>query len=211
LIYVADSPFSYADVNDRYLPFANMLHDILGENHKKSHSALITIEDISPMDNPDKLRDIADVLSEKGIPFLVGVIPFYVNPGEGVRVSLSDKPDLVDALKYMVKNGGTIVMHGITHQYKGITASISRKIELGVQEFMKNGLYPMIWETPHYTASFLFYKTISKYFSTAVGKGITKLLLKLFIRFFMVGFCNVVTIRLGILVQGIIFIFRDHY
>ena len=188
LIYVADSPFSYADVNDRYLLFADMLHDILGENHKESHSALIRIEDISPMDNPDKLRDIADVLSEKGIPFLVGVIPFYVNPGEGVRVSLSDKPDLVDALKYMVKNGGTIVMHGITHQYKGITASdfefwdeatnkpikdeseasISRKIELGIQEFMKNGLYPMIWETPHYTASFLLYKTISKYFSTAM-------------------------------------------
>ena len=188
LIYVADSPFSYADENDRYLLFADMLHDILGENHKESHSALIRIEDISPMDNPDKLRDIADVLSERGIPFLVGVIPFYVNPGEGIRVSLSDKPDLVDALKYMVKNGGTIVMHGITHQYKGITASdfefwdevtnkpikdetetsISRKIELGVQEFMKNGLYPMIWETPHYTASFQLYKTISKYFSTAM-------------------------------------------
>src|ERR1035437_8822617 len=188
LIYVADSPFSYADENDRYLLFADMLHDILGENHKESHSALIRIEDISPMDNPDKLREIADVLSEKGIPFLVGVIPFYVDPGAGIRISLSDKPDLVDALKYMVKNGGTIVMHGITHQYKGITASdyefwddvtnkpikdetetsISHKIELGVQEFMKNGLYPMIWETPHYTASFQLYKTISKYFSTAM-------------------------------------------
>ncbi|MDR3611073.1 MAG: polysaccharide deacetylase family protein [Ignavibacteriaceae bacterium] len=188
LIYVADSPFAYADENDRYLLFADMLHDILGEYHKDSHSALIRIEDVSPMDNPDKLRDIADLLSEKGIPFLVGVIPFYVDPGAGVRISLSDKPDLVDALKYIVKNGGTIVMHGITHQYKGITASdfefwdestnkpikdeteasISRKIELGIQEFMKNGLYPMIWETPHYTASFQLYKTISKYFSTAM-------------------------------------------
>jgi uncharacterized protein YdaL len=188
LIYVADSPFSYADENDRYLLFADMLHDILGENHKESHSALIRIEDISPMDNPDKLRDIADVLSERGIPFEVGVIPFFVDPGAGVRISLSDKPDLVDALKYMVKNGATIVMHGITHQYKGITASdfefwdestqkpikdeteagISRKIELGIQEFMKNGLYPMIWETPHYTASILLYKTISKYFSTCM-------------------------------------------
>jgi uncharacterized protein YdaL len=188
ITYVADSPFSYADQNDRYLLFADMLHDILGEFHKESHSALIRIEDVSVIDDPDKLRDIADVLSEKGIPFEVGVIPFYVDPGAGVRISLSDKPDLVDALKYMVKNGGTIVMHGITHQYKGITASdfefwdmstnkpikdeteagISRKIELGIQEFMKNGLYPMIWETPHYTASNLLYKTIAKYFSTAM-------------------------------------------
>ena len=37
-------------------------------------------------------------------------------------MSLSDKPDFVDAIKYMVKNGGTIVMHGVTHQYKGTTA-----------------------------------------------------------------------------------------
>ncbi len=187
-IYVADSPFAYADENDRYLLFADMLHDILGEQHRESHSAIIRIEDISPMDNPDKLRDIADFLSGRGIPFAVGVIPFYVNPGEGIRVSLSDKPDLVDALKYMVKNGGTIIMHGSTHQYKGITASdfefwdevtnkpirdeseaaISRKIELGIQEFMKNGLYPVIWETPHYTASILLYKTIAKYFSTCM-------------------------------------------
>jgi len=187
-IYVADSPFSYADVNDRYLLFADMLHDILGEQHKESHSAIIRIEDISPMDNPDKLRDIADFLSGRGIPFAVGVIPFYVNPGEGVRISLSDKPDLVDALKYMVKNGGTIIMHGSTHQYKGITASdfefwdevtnkpikdeteasISRKIDLGIQEFMKNGLYPVIWETPHYTASIQLYRTIAKYFSTCM-------------------------------------------
>ena len=187
-IYVADSPFAYADVNDRYLLFADMLHDILGEQHKESHSAIIRIEDISPMDNPDKLRDIADFLASKGIPFAVGVIPFYVNPGEGIRVSLSDKPDLVDALKYMVKNGGTIIMHGSTHQYKGITASdfefwdevtnkpikdeteasISRKIDLGIQEFMKNGIYPVIWETPHYTASIQLYKTIAKYFSTCM-------------------------------------------
>jgi len=187
-IYVADSPFSYADVNDRYLLFADMLHDILGEQHKEFHSAIIRIEDISPMDNPDKLRDIADFLSGRGIPFAVGVIPFYVNPGEGVRVSLSDKPDLVDALKYMVKNGGTIIMHGSTHQYKGITAGdfefwdaetnkpikdesesyIARKLDLGIQEFMKNGLYPVIWETPHYTASILLYKTIAKYFSTCM-------------------------------------------
>ena len=38
---------------------------------------------------------------------------------------------------------------------------------MGIQEFMKNGLYPLVWETPHYTASFTLYKTVAKYFSTA--------------------------------------------
>ncbi len=191
--YFADSPFASATETDRYLLFADMLHDILGEQHEESHRAILRIEDIGPLDNPNKLRDIADFLGDRGIPFLFGVYPFYVNPAEGIRVSLSDKPEMVDALKYMVRNGGTLVMHGVTHQYKGMSAAdfefwdestnapikdesaeaFSKKIEMGIQEFMKNGLYPLIWETPHYTASLLFYKTISKYFSTAIEQRLS--------------------------------------
>lgn len=186
LIYFADSPFAYAIPSDHYIYFADVLHDILHEDHEVSHRAMIRIEDVTVYDNPDNLREIADILSSRGIPFMVGVIPFFVDPGEGTRLSLSDNPDLVDALQYMVRNGGTIVMHGITHQYKGVTASDfefwddnlggpikgeteeadARRIEMGIQEFMKNGLYPLVWETPHYTASFTFYRTIAKYFST---------------------------------------------
>jgi len=89
----------------------------------------------------------------------------------------------------MVQNGGTIVMHGVTHQYRGITAvdyefwdettnraireetveGITRKLDMEFQEFMKNGLYPLVWETPHYTASTKLYETVSKYFSTGHG------------------------------------------
>lgn len=187
-MYVADSPFSSISSTDRYLLFADMLHDILNQPHEESHTAIIRIEDVNPMENPDKLRDIADILSKRGIPFLISVIPFYVNPGEGLRISLSDRPEIVDALKYMVQNGGTIVMHGSTHQYKGVTAAdyefwdentnspikdengeaFARKIEMGIQEFMKNGLYPLAWETPHYTGSFLLYRTVAQYFSTAI-------------------------------------------
>jgi uncharacterized protein YdaL len=187
LMYFADSPFAYAIPGDHYNYFADYLHDILHEEHEPSHRAMIRIEDVTLYENPDNLREIADILSSRGIPFMVGVIPFFVDPGEGTRLSLSDKPDLVDALQYMVHNGGTIVMHGVTHQYKGVTAvdyefwddntgapikgeteeADARKIEMGIQEFMKNDLYPLVWETPHYTASFTLYKTIAKYFSTA--------------------------------------------
>ena len=193
LTYIADSPFAGATEADRYILFADLLHDFIGENHEESHSAIIRIEDVGPLDNPDHLREIADILSAKGIPFVVGVIPFYVDPGQGIRVSLSDKPDLVDALKYMVRNGATIEMHGVTHQYKGVTATdyefwdastnkpikrqtaddIAQKLETGVQEFMKNGLYPLVWETPHYTASFALYQTVSKYFSTAMEQRLS--------------------------------------
>ncbi len=188
LLYIADSPLALAGPTDRYLLFADMLHDILGVQHEESHSAIVRIEDVNALENPDKLRDIADLLSARGVPFLVGVTPIYVNPEEGIRVTLSDKPEIVDALKYMVRNGGTIVMHGVTHQYKGVTASdyefwdegangpirdetedaIARRLETGIQEFMKNGLYPLLWETPHYAASAKLYATIGRFFSAAV-------------------------------------------
>jgi uncharacterized protein YdaL len=185
---VADSPFSYATETDRYLYFSDLLHDILGQDHPHSHSALIRIEDTNPFSDPASLREIADLLAARGIPFLVGVIPFYVNPATQTRVAMSDKPDYVDALRYMMGHGGTIVLHGITHQYKGETATdyefwdesgnrvlpmdsreyVERKLRDGITECLKNGVYPLVWETPHYGASTLDYSVIASHFSTAM-------------------------------------------
>ncbi len=185
---VADSPFAYATEDDRYLYFADLLHDILGQNHPPSHSALIRIEDTNPFSDPVSLREIADLLSARNVPFLVGVIPFYVDPASQTRVAMSDKPDYVDALRYMMGHGGTVVMHGTTHQYKGETATdyefwdasgnrvlpmdsreyVTRKLRDGITECLKNGIYPLVWETPHDAASELDYAVIAEHFSTAM-------------------------------------------
>ncbi len=187
-LYVADSPFASATETDRYLLFADMLHDILGEDHPESHTALLRIEDVNPLSNPSQLRDIADYLFGEGIPFLVSFVPFYVDPGAGIRVSISEKPDMVDAIHHMVERGGTIVLHGITHQYHGVTTSdyefwdedinkpirtdskhyVEKKIKTGVEECLKNNIYPLIWETPHYAASELDYSVIASFFTTAM-------------------------------------------
>lgn len=185
---VVDSPFSYATEADRYLYFADLLHDILGEDHPRSHSALIRIEDTSPFTDPVSLRAIADLLAERKVPFLVGVIPIYVNPATDTRVAMSEKPDYVDSLRYMAEHGGTMVLHGTTHQFKGETASdyefwdesrgrvlsmdsreyVARKLRDGVVECLKNGVYPLLWETPHYSASATDYAAIAEHFSTAI-------------------------------------------
>ena len=44
------------------------------------------------------------------MPFLISVIPFYVDPQQGVRVTLSDKPDMVDAIHYAVSKGALKMM-----------------------------------------------------------------------------------------------------
>ncbi len=191
--FFTDSPLSYTSENDRYLLFAELLHTILGQEHETIHRALIRIEDVHPLEDPSRLRAVADLLSDEGVPFLVALIPFYVDPAQNIRVSLSEKPDFVDAIRYMVRKGGTIVMHGSTHQYRGVTASdyefwdesrnkpikqespeyVRQKLVTGVEECLRNGIYPIIWETPHYTASQLDYDAIAKVFSTAMEQRLS--------------------------------------
>jgi uncharacterized protein YdaL len=188
--YIADIPFDNATETDRYLLFADLLHEMVSESHPECHQAIVRIEDVTPLRDPVSLYNIADILSSRNIPFLIGVVPFYVNPEDNTHISLSDRPKLVEALTYCVKKGATIVLHGVTHQYKGISAldyefwdadtnrpikdekpqEIEHKIERGINECVKNGIYPLIWETPHYAASIETYKIISKYFSTSIER-----------------------------------------
>jgi len=191
--YIADLPFLNATETDRYLLFCDLLHDFLGVKHAESHQAMIRIEDVTPIDSPDKIREIADIFASEKIPFLLGFVPIYINPTADIHVNLSDRPEMVDALKYVIENGGTIVMHGVTHQYRGISTDdfefwdgsrrqpiadenatdIEIKLKTGIDEFIKNDIYPMIWETPHYTASNLTYQTVAKHFSTAIEQRLT--------------------------------------
>ena len=77
---VADSPFSYATENDRYLAFADLLHDILGVDHAEEHLAMLRVEDLNPMSDPDQMRATLRAITSNGIPFAFGFVPFYVNP-----------------------------------------------------------------------------------------------------------------------------------
>ena len=123
LWYVADVPISYVTEEDRYVAFADTLHDILGIQHPQSHRALMRIEDVNPTTSPEALRDIADYLFSERVPFLVSVVPVYVDPsgyynsGLPKRRFLSQEPELVEALRYMQSKGGQILLHGYTHQY----------------------------------------------------------------------------------------------
>lgn len=192
LYLFGDCPFSYIGPTDRYIFFAEKLHEILNQEHPEFHSAMVRIEDVDPTEDPGSIRKITDLLYGEHVPFLIAVVPFYVDPANNVRISLSDKPDMVDALRYAEEHGATIVMHGVTHQYHGVTdndyefwdsalnrpiandntAYVEQKLETGVEELMRNGVYPLAWETPHYGASSLDYGAIAKVFSTAVEERI---------------------------------------
>lgn len=122
--YVGDVPLSYMGENDRYLILADLLFDALGPTTPERHRALVRLEDVGPNEDPNELRAVVDYLSSKGIPFSVGVYPRYEDPngvynnGVPQSIRLKDRPEMVAAIKYAINNGGTILMHGWTHQYR---------------------------------------------------------------------------------------------
>jgi uncharacterized protein YdaL len=122
LTYVGETPVAYVDHDDRYLAFCDLLFDLLAPDTPERHRALVRIEDVHALTPPASLRRIADYLSAEGVPFSVAVIPDYRDPrgalngGVPTERSLAQAPEVAAALRYMVGKGGTLIMHGYTHQ-----------------------------------------------------------------------------------------------
>jgi uncharacterized protein YdaL len=121
--YVGEIPFAYVTHDDRYMAFADLLFDSLGSTGVERHRALVRIEDVGPDSEPAELRAVADYLFAQKVPFTVAVYPRYRDPkgvnnaGRAEDYTLLQRPLVISALKYMQSKGGTLLMHGYTHQF----------------------------------------------------------------------------------------------
>lgn len=126
LTYVGEDPLSYIDMTDRYVVFCDLLFDVLAPNTSERHRALVRIEDVSADSDPMQLQAIADYLESEQVPFSVATIPQFLDPrgyynnNVAVSTSLQQAPQVVAALNYMAEHGGTLIMHGYTHQYSDV-------------------------------------------------------------------------------------------
>jgi hypothetical protein len=120
LTYIAELALDDGDGNglDRSFAVADMMAGMFGPVRPR-HRMLVRLEDVGPDTDPAQLRQIADLLSADRIPFSVALYPVYVGPvtqRPRARFSLKDRPQLVEAIKYMLAKGGTLILHGYTHQ-----------------------------------------------------------------------------------------------
>ncbi|WP_168184717.1 polysaccharide deacetylase family protein [Oleiagrimonas sp. MCCC 1A03011] len=126
--YIGEIPFSYVGSDDRYLAAVDLIGQVADPNMPDRNRALVRIEDVGPDASPNRLRRIADYLYSRGVPFSVAVYTHYLDPNgvynDGVPVSqpMSARQSrrVRAALQYMVERGGTLLMHGYTHQYQDI-------------------------------------------------------------------------------------------
>jgi hypothetical protein len=190
--YIADAPFTFEDGAQRGLAFCDILHDFLGISHTSSHKALVRIEDVNPLTDPSRIRAIADIMDSLKAPFIISLVPVYKNPAAKEEVRLSARPALYEALQYACAKGGTIALHGYTHQNTGVSTidyefwdmktdrplaedsplEVEKRIQAAVDECFACGLYPLLWVTPHYMASVKDYREIARHFSTVAERRI---------------------------------------
>ena len=132
LTFIAGDPFSSISARGRYLVFADLFARILAPEMPSQHRALVRIEDVGPEARPSDLRAIADYLYGRNVPFSVAVYDTFVDPNRSSpslpeKISMEDAPKFVEALKYMVARGGTLIMHGHTHQLGAMANPYSGK------------------------------------------------------------------------------------
>ena len=188
--YVAENPLPFQS-EGRMFVFADLLHEFFQTDTPETRLAMVRFEDLAPgVCNVPRLRTLANGLADRGIPFSFGVVPVYKDPAgkygpAGRTVRLKDDPAFVDALRHMQKQGGTLVMHGITHQHEnGISREdwefvrgtdkapyacdskqwARKRVLEGLAEFWALGFDPEIWETPHYAASHGDYRVFAEFF-----------------------------------------------
>ncbi|WP_090852565.1 DUF2334 domain-containing protein [Paraliobacillus sp. PM-2] len=172
--------------------FADFLHELFDTTTHLRRQVLIRIEDIHPRTDAARLEEIADVLDERNIPYLLSVTPMFKNPKTGDEFFLWENQALVNVLQEMQENGASIVLHGYTDQFKQSPTGtgfefwdkdrnkpisflnekkyITERIEKGVQALVDNELYPLAFEVPHYAISQQGYQVLTEYFSTIVGQ-----------------------------------------
>lgn len=124
LYFVADNPLDMWTEDQDYIVFAELLHEMVSITHSTNRRALVRLEDINPLSDPAAIKNIANTLANNGVPFSIGVIPRFTDPlgayGPPMTVDLKERPALVSALQYAISKGGTLVVHGFTHQYDSI-------------------------------------------------------------------------------------------
>lgn len=123
LTYLAEVAVNADTDDDRFLATADLLFDLLAPGTPVRHRALVRLEDIGPQSDPDAVRAAGDTLAGLGVPFSFGVIPVYRGPlpdgPERATIRLRDRPELVRALVHLLDRGGTMILHGYTHQSDG--------------------------------------------------------------------------------------------
>jgi uncharacterized protein YdaL len=121
--FIGDMPFSFISEEDRYLAFADILHDIIGSGiGQQPLQAIVRLEDVSPGIDPVSLKQVMSYLQAENVPFAIAAISVFTDPkgvlSDGVPTTVAlPNSKIARTIKPFYKSGyASIVAHGLTHQ-----------------------------------------------------------------------------------------------
>lgn len=119
--YVGDLPFLHHSIKDRYLAFADLLHDILGIlPSDESNTALLRLDQIHPRSDPSQLNTLIDYLEGQQIPYAAAISPLYTDNSSAEDSLAIHDSDISAQLQQSVAPGlMSVVAHGLSHQWEG--------------------------------------------------------------------------------------------
>lgn len=88
------------------------------EEERGEPQRYIRLEDVHPLSDQKKLKEIGEYLYNRNIPYMIALIPVYTNPKTNEEIHLKDKPKLVNTLRHMQDHGASMIVHGYKHQYR---------------------------------------------------------------------------------------------
>jgi hypothetical protein len=197
-----DGSSSKADFYKRPLVLTRLARELLQDGYVGKHASmnghlstfLFRWEDVVPVDMKrfstheyGRVKELLQMCKHYNIPINIAIISRYVSPTKNIN----DGWDLVNpanmflrgAIELAIKNGGSIIAHGFTHQYGNKASDMSAlDAEMGDDEgvefrrsseqsgivvnaaesiFHDWGIKPSIWETPHYQGNINTYQEVS--------------------------------------------------
>lgn len=168
------------------LTACDAIADFLGVTPNAEPLAMLRLEDVSSITSAWNMGIISYYLWKEHVPYGIGVIP-DLKTQEGYGGPLRDNPMLVWVLRWAQAHGAVIILHGLHHCCSAVDAEgyefwdldhnapiagdsaewMRQTIRAGLKEETALGLHPLIWETPHYSASPTDYKVVSEFFPIA--------------------------------------------
>lgn len=153
-------------------------------------TALVRFEDVtaaqrySTAESLEQLRIVFDHCHARGIPMSLGWVPRYIDPVNGIDNALADdytmhNANFVYTLDYFVDRGGSVGLHGYTHQYgtevsiygtefnyerHTTESSIRKRLGYAIDDAKKLDIPITFFESPHYAATTYQKQIMAEYF-----------------------------------------------
>ncbi|WGX75591.1 polysaccharide deacetylase family protein [Paraclostridium bifermentans] len=177
---------------DQLFIFEDTLNDFYNIKNFEKGKVFVRIEDVHLFRDKNNLKEIADYLYSEGIPFMIALIPAYVDSKTGKINTIKDDPEFIQTIKYMQDRGGSVVLHGYMHSLdkreisgegyefwdmekdepisENMAEYVKDRVLSGLRLCVEQGIYPLAFEAPHYAMNQEGYTELKKYFSTYVGQ-----------------------------------------